>query len=126
MVSQDLPSDRGSFRLDRSGHKLHVCGSGNAAETVAGHHCYDPLAHFRFDHKGWYDRKSLAFQEIVDVGMVAAMGPPGGGRNEISARLLRHYCILAFDELQRTSVATIFRTLNQHCFQNFSEDIKVF
>ncbi|CDJ34396.1 uncharacterized protein EMH_0001030 [Eimeria mitis] len=77
-----------------------------------------------FDHKGWYDRKGLTFQEVVDVGMVAAMGPPGGGRNEISARLLRHYCVLAFDELQRASIATIFQTLNRHCFQQFPPDIQ--
>lgn len=84
-----------------------------------------PYALFRFDHKGWYDRKGLTFQEVVDVGMVAAMGPPGGGRNEISARLLRHYCVLAYDELQRASIATIFQTLNRHCFQQFPPDIQV-
>ncbi|CDI85223.1 hypothetical protein EPH_0053350 [Eimeria praecox] len=77
-----------------------------------------------FDHRGWYDRKGLTFQEVVDVGMVAAMGPPGGGRNEISARLLRHYCVLAFDELQRASIATIFQTLTRHCFQQFPADIQ--
>ncbi|OEH74384.1 dynein heavy chain related protein [Cyclospora cayetanensis] len=77
-----------------------------------------------FDHKGWYDRKMLAFQQVVEVGLVAAMGPPGGGRNEISARLMRHYCILAFDELQRASITTIFQTLNRHCFQHFSQDIQ--
>ncbi|KAL8439659.1 hypothetical protein Efla_004567 [Eimeria flavescens] len=78
-----------------------------------------------FDHTGWYDRKTLQFQEVVDIGFVAAMGPPGGGRNEISGRLLRHYCILALDELQRTSVEKIFSTLSQHCFQQFSQDIQV-
>ncbi|KAL8275069.1 hypothetical protein Esti_000948 [Eimeria stiedai] len=77
-----------------------------------------------FDHKGWYDRKNLTFQEIVDIGFVAAMGPPGGGRNEISPRLLRHYCILVFDELQRQSMETIFSTLNLHCFQQFPQEIK--
>lgn len=79
----------------------------------------------RFDHRGWYDRRALSFQEIVDVGMVAAMGPPGGGRSEISARLMRHYSILAYDELQTASIKTIFTTMNQHSFQAFPKDIQV-
>ncbi len=41
------------------------------------------------DHSGWYDRKTLQFREIIDLVFVAAMGPPGGGRNPITARMLR-------------------------------------
>ena len=37
------------------------------------------------DHKGWYDRKPpCAFRNIVDLSMVASMGPPGGGRDRKS------------------------------------------
>ena len=32
------------------------------------------------DHDGWYDREN-SFRNIQDVHFVAAMGPPGGGRN---------------------------------------------
>lgn len=31
------------------------------------------------------------FQDIYDVHVVAACGPPGGGRNPISPRLLKHF-----------------------------------
>lgn len=29
------------------------------------------------DHEGWYDRKELTFRRLIDVQLVAAMGPPG-------------------------------------------------
>jgi dynein heavy chain, axonemal len=43
------------------------------------------------DHGGWYDRKDLSFRAIVDVQFCAAMGPPGGGRNSVTNRYIRHY-----------------------------------
>jgi len=41
------------------------------------------------DHQGWYDRteKSKPFKKIEDIIFVSAMGPPGGGRSDLSQRL---------------------------------------
>jgi len=39
------------------------------------------------------------------------MGPPGGGRNPITARIMRHFNYLAFTELEDTSKAKIFSTI---------------
>ena len=36
------------------------------------------------DHHGWYDRKDMFFKTIEDLVMLSAMGPPGGGRTEIT------------------------------------------
>ena len=61
------------------------------------------------DHRGWYDRKVVgAFKHLEDMNFISAMEPPGGGRNTVTPRLLRHYNFLAFTELEDASKATIF------------------
>ncbi|XP_026674744.1 dynein heavy chain 1, axonemal-like [Ceratina calcarata] len=62
--------------------------------------------------KGWYDRKEIgSFRHIEDVNFVGAMGPPGGGRNPISARLLRHFHFIAFPEMEDDAKKHIFGTI---------------
>ena len=65
------------------------------------------------DHSGWYDRKLLQFREIIDTVYVAAMGPPGGGRNPVSARLLRHFNFLSFTSIENDSLERIFSTITE-------------
>ncbi|KAK6626143.1 hypothetical protein RUM43_006448 [Polyplax serrata] len=61
------------------------------------------------DFSGWYDRKEIGtFRTIIDTNFVAAMGPPGGGRNPITARLMRHFKYIAFTELEDDSKLVIF------------------
>ena len=56
------------------------------------------------DHDGWYDRKAIgSFRKLVDITFVCAMGPPGGGRNPITARLKRHFNYISFVELEDES-----------------------
>eukprot|EP00878_Enallax_costatus_P021558 GHUV01022830.1.p2 GENE.GHUV01022830.1~~GHUV01022830.1.p2 ORF type:complete len:215 (-),score=38.72 GHUV01022830.1:1023-1667(-) len=73
-----------------------------------------------FDHGGWYERKPpCAFKNIVDTQFVGAMGPPGGGRNPVSARLLRHFNFLSFAELSDESVERIFSTILGAFFRKY-------
>lgn len=78
------------------------------------------------DHGGWYDRKSKEkpFNKIEDIVIVAAMGPPGGGRSEITARVQRHFNILTYTDLQAESISSIFRTIITAFYYNFSQEIK--
>uniref|UniRef100_A0A8C4W521 Dynein axonemal heavy chain 1 n=1 Tax=Gopherus evgoodei TaxID=1825980 RepID=A0A8C4W521_9SAUR len=64
------------------------------------------------DHRGWYDRKQIGtFKNLVDINFVCAMGPPGGGRNAITARLTRHFNYLSFTEMEDSSKKKIFSTI---------------
>eukprot|EP00961_Rhodomonas_salina_P210143 2837303-Rhodomonas_salina.1 len=64
------------------------------------------------DHGGWYDRKSAQSQtrmnQIVDVFFIGAMGPPGGGRQPVTNRFLRHFMHIAFPEMSDVSMKLIF------------------
>ncbi|KAL3318377.1 Dynein heavy chain 1, axonemal [Cichlidogyrus casuarinus] len=64
------------------------------------------------DFGGWYDRKVIGeFKNIIDVTFVGAMGPPGGGRNPVTQRLLRHFNYISFNELERDSMTSIFNKI---------------
>ncbi|XP_043259684.1 dynein axonemal heavy chain 1-like [Colletes gigas] len=64
------------------------------------------------DFRGWYDLKEIgSFRQIEDVNFVGAMGPPGGGRNPVTARLLRHFHFVAFPEMEDDAKKHIFGTI---------------
>jgi dynein heavy chain len=64
-----------------------------------------------FDNGGWFDRKSLVFRNIIDFSFVCACGPPGGGRNHITARFVRHFNQIAYTPMQDESMERIFLTI---------------
>ncbi|XP_070181014.1 dynein axonemal heavy chain 6-like [Littorina saxatilis] len=58
---------------------------------------------------GFYDTKKLVWKDILDVNVVAACGPPGGGRNPISPRLLKNFCTLALPQPSTRSLQHIYQ-----------------
>jgi len=63
------------------------------------------------DHGGWYDRKIFRVKQIVDVTLIGAMGPPGGGRQLMTNRMARHMHMLTFVDLSTDEIKTIFNTI---------------
>eukprot|EP00644_Phytophthora_capsici_P000329 jgi/Phyca11/5088/fgenesh1_pm.PHYCAscaffold_4_\ len=63
------------------------------------------------DSEGYYDLKEMSWRKIVDTIVLAAMGPPGGGRNNVTPRLLRHFNLLCFSEFDDATLTRIFTTI---------------
>ena len=70
------------------------------------------------DYGGWYDIHAgeREFRNIEDLLFVAAMGPPSGGRNPISARYVRHYNVVYVEPYQESSLIYIFQNIMQWYF----------
>ncbi|XP_050297987.1 dynein axonemal heavy chain 3 [Anthonomus grandis grandis] len=62
------------------------------------------------DHGHWFD-KDTSILMLVDVLFVGAMGVPGGGRNEITDRFLRHMQIIGIDAFDDNTLNKIFSTI---------------
>nr|KAJ3421411.1 Dynein heavy chain 1, axonemal [Polyrhizophydium stewartii] len=76
------------------------------------------------DCQGWYDRKNIGkFMEIVDISFICAMGPPGGGRNPVTSRFLRHFNLLSFVEMENASLQRIFTTILGSFLSKFPPEI---
>jgi dynein heavy chain len=67
---------------------------------------------------GWYDRKTLRWKSIVDVTLIAAMGPPGGGRQVMTNRMIRHMHLLNFTTMSNEVVEGIFSTITKAFLEN--------
>lgn len=70
------------------------------------------------DYGGWYDLESSEklFKKIQSIRFVAAMGPPGGGRNFISMRYTRHFSTIYVEPYSTNSLKYIFTNIMDSLF----------
>jgi len=69
------------------------------------------ILRFWLGHGGWWDRKTIEWRQIIDIGFVGAMGPPGGGRQIVTNRFLRYFSFISFPELSDASMTQIFKII---------------
>jgi hypothetical protein len=55
-----------------------------------------------------YDREDNTFRQLINIQFVAAMGPPGGGRNSVTPRYMRHYNVLSILDFDNASLTVVF------------------
>jgi dynein heavy chain len=80
------------------------------------------------DMKGFYSlEKPGDFTTVTDVNFMAAMGQPGGGRNDIPSRLKRQFCIFNCTIPDNASIDRIFSVLGEGYYnikRGFSAEIR--
>uniref|UniRef100_A0A6I8N855 Dynein axonemal heavy chain 3 n=1 Tax=Ornithorhynchus anatinus TaxID=9258 RepID=A0A6I8N855_ORNAN len=63
------------------------------------------------DHGHWYDKKDTSRLDVIDLLLVSAMGPPGGGRNHITGRFTRHLNIISINAFEDEILSKIFSSM---------------
>ncbi|XP_046391604.1 dynein axonemal heavy chain 6 [Ischnura elegans] len=76
------------------------------------------------DFGGMYDREKLFWKEIEDVVLMAACAPPGGGRNPLTPRFVRHFAMLNLKSPDEVSLKHIFKSILVGFFEEFTSAIQ--
>ncbi|KAL2609519.1 hypothetical protein R1flu_028092 [Riccia fluitans] len=76
------------------------------------------------DFRGFYDRVHLFWKDIADMTIAAACGPPGGGRNEVTARFYRHFSMISVQPPTDITLRTIFGAILSGFLSTFPVECK--
>ena len=76
------------------------------------------------DFSGFYDREKLFWKEIRDVTISAACGPPSGGRNPVTPRIMRHFTMFALPSPSNISLKGIFTAIMTGFLTDFTAEVK--
>ncbi|CAG9558411.1 unnamed protein product [Danaus chrysippus] len=77
------------------------------------------------DFGGVYDRDKLYWKDILDVVLSCACAPPGGGRNPLTARFVRHFAMFFISAPNAEAMKTIFKAILNGHMEDFVTEVSV-
>lgn len=94
-----------------------------ARETYGAQPPVELLRQFQ-DFKGFYDRQKLFWKDIEDTTLCAACAPPGGGRQPITPRFVRHFTLLSIPQPSDACMKTILSSIYSGFLNDFAPDLR--
>ncbi|XP_039271711.2 dynein axonemal heavy chain 6-like [Styela clava] len=76
------------------------------------------------DFRGLYDREKMFWKIIKDVTIAAACAPPGGGRNPVTPRFIRHFSMLCLPSPSEFNLKMIFSAVLHGFLHDFPQPVK--
>ncbi|XP_054012221.1 dynein axonemal heavy chain 6 [Hylaeus anthracinus] len=76
------------------------------------------------DFHGMYDREKLFWNAVEDVVFTAACAPPGGGRNPLTPRFVRHFAMLLIPAPTESSLKGIFKAIMTGFLEDFVQSVR--
>ena len=64
-----------------------------------------------------YDKKDTSKISLVDLQFICALGPPGGGRNPVTPRFVRHFNIVSVAKFNDDTMTRIFSSIVSFYFK---------
>ncbi|KAI3385375.1 hypothetical protein SNEBB_009845 [Seison nebaliae] len=75
------------------------------------------------DYGFWYNRQDQTRMYMQEMFTMGAMGPPGGGRMQISPRFQSRFCVINMTFPTETEIKRIFGSMLKQKLEDFSGDI---
>ncbi|KAK9295362.1 hypothetical protein QLX08_010308 [Tetragonisca angustula] len=76
------------------------------------------------DFHGMYDKEKLFWKHVEDVVFTVACAPPGGGRNPLTPRFVRHFAMLLIPPPTEFSLKRIFKAITSGFLEDFVESVR--
>ncbi|KAG5317386.1 DYH2 protein, partial [Pseudoatta argentina] len=76
------------------------------------------------DYKFWYDRQKQTRKYIERIQLITAMGPPGGGRNVITNRLVTKFNVINMTFPNEKQIIRIYGTILKQQLSEFHSEVK--
>ncbi|KAJ8943600.1 hypothetical protein NQ318_006602 [Aromia moschata] len=76
------------------------------------------------DYGGLFDRDKLFWKEIRDVIICVGCAPPGGGRNPLTPRFVRHFGMMLIPPPNEYSLKSIFKAILKGFLEDFSNEVR--